>query len=133
MATGRVSEAIAAVLDWLEKIEVILRPGQPLLGDLDTLELLLEQNRSIGKELATHDRLIESLGRSASGGDAEEVSRLKERWARVLELHSDREKALKAAAERAVKFQEVVTRLKEWLPGAEKQLRYKRLPDSGEW
>jgi len=40
-----VSDALQALLDWLGKAESYLTEDQPVLGDLDTVTMLLEQHK----------------------------------------------------------------------------------------
>ena len=45
LSSGRVSDALQALLDWLGKAESYLTEDQPVLGDLDTVTMLLEQHK----------------------------------------------------------------------------------------
>ena len=45
MSSGRVSDAMASLLEWLSKAESYLAEDQPILGDLDTVNILIEQHR----------------------------------------------------------------------------------------
>ena len=45
MSSGRVSDAMANLMEWLGKAESYLAEDQPILGDLDTVNILIEQHR----------------------------------------------------------------------------------------
>ena len=45
LSSGRVSDALQSLLDWLLKAEVYLGEDQPVLGDLDTVSILTEQHK----------------------------------------------------------------------------------------
>jgi len=45
LSSGRVSDALQAMMQWLSKAESYLTEDQPTLGDLDTVSMLLEQHK----------------------------------------------------------------------------------------
>jgi len=45
LSSGRISDALQALMEWLGKAESYLTEDQPLLGDLDTVTMLLEQHK----------------------------------------------------------------------------------------
>ena len=45
VSSGRISDALASLLEWLNKAETYLAEDQPILGDLDTVNILIEQHR----------------------------------------------------------------------------------------
>ena len=45
MSSGRISDALASLLEWLNKAETYLGEDQPILGDLDTVNILIEQHK----------------------------------------------------------------------------------------
>ena len=45
MSSGRVTDALQALMEWLGKAEGCLAEDQPVLGDLDTVSMLLEQHK----------------------------------------------------------------------------------------
>ena len=45
LSSGRVSDALHALMQWLSKAESFLTEDQPTLGDLDTVSMLLEQHK----------------------------------------------------------------------------------------
>lgn len=45
LTSGRVSDALHSLLDWLQKAEATLSDDLHVLGDLDTVHMLIEQHR----------------------------------------------------------------------------------------
>lgn len=45
LSSGRFSDALASLLEWLGKAEAYLSEDQPILGDLDTVNILIEQHK----------------------------------------------------------------------------------------
>ena len=45
LTSGRFSDALEALMEWLEKAEGYLTEDQPTLGDLDTVTILIEQHK----------------------------------------------------------------------------------------
>lgn len=54
MTSGRVSDALHSLLDWLQKAEATLADDLPVLGDLDTVHMLIEQHR-VGHTHSLHE------------------------------------------------------------------------------
>jgi len=47
LSSGRISDALQAQMEWLGKAEIYLAEDQPVLGDLDTVTMLIEQQKVI--------------------------------------------------------------------------------------
>ena len=45
MSSGRFADALQSLLEWLSKAEQYLSEDQPILGDLDTVNILIEQHK----------------------------------------------------------------------------------------
>lgn len=45
LTSGRVADALTSLLEWLGKAEATLAEDQPVLGDLDTIHMLIEQHK----------------------------------------------------------------------------------------
>lgn len=45
LTSGRVADALSSLLEWLTKAEASLAEDQPILGDLDTIHMLIEQHK----------------------------------------------------------------------------------------
>ena len=50
MSSGRMTDALQSLLDWLSKAETYLVQDQPILGDLDTVTILIEKHK-VGSNL----------------------------------------------------------------------------------
>ncbi|XP_005100351.2 microtubule-actin cross-linking factor 1 [Aplysia californica] len=128
LTSGRVSDALVSLLEWLHKAEAALDQEAPVMGDLDTVHMLIEQHRNIQQELAAREATV--LTMKAPGNlppsQSEELSAL---WDRVNHLCDVRESKLKEALKLAEEFQDVVTVMREFLPQAEAQLKFRALPE----
>ena len=49
LSSGRVSDAIQSLMEWLAKADSYLTEDQPVLGDLDTVSILVEQHKVLGR------------------------------------------------------------------------------------
>lgn len=45
LTSGRLTDAVQGLLDWLAKAEQYLAEDQPILGDLDTVNVLIEKHK----------------------------------------------------------------------------------------
>lgn len=45
VTSGRLTDAVQNLLDWLAKAELYLAEDQPILGDLDTVNVLIEKHK----------------------------------------------------------------------------------------
>ncbi|XP_070185712.1 microtubule-actin cross-linking factor 1, isoforms 6/7-like isoform X4 [Littorina saxatilis] len=128
LTSGRVSDALHSLLDWLQKAESTLADDLPVLGDLDTVHMLIEQHRNLQQELSAREPTVTTM--KAPGNlphsQNEELSQL---WDRVSYLCEVRENKLTDALKLAEEFQEDVTIMREFLPEAESQLKFRSLPD----
>ncbi|KAK3764301.1 hypothetical protein RRG08_008783 [Elysia crispata] len=128
LTSGRVSDALQSLLEWLQKAEAALDDEAPVLGDLDTVHMLSEHHRNVQQELAAREATV--LTMRAPGNlpptQAEELSNL---WERVNHLCDVRGNRLKEGLKLAEEFQEVVTVMREFLPQAEAQLKFRALPE----
>ncbi|XP_041374834.1 LOW QUALITY PROTEIN: microtubule-actin cross-linking factor 1-like [Gigantopelta aegis] len=128
LTSGRVSDALNSLLEWLNKAETTIADDQPVLGDLDTVHMLFEQHRAIQQELAAREPTIATM-KSASNLPASQIEDLTRIWDRVNHLSDVRENRLRNAMTLAEEFQEVVTTMREFLPHAESELKFRALPD----
>ena len=53
LSSGRVSDAVQSLHEWLQKAEAYLSEDQPILGDLDTVTILCEQHKVMYLNLDT--------------------------------------------------------------------------------
>lgn len=128
LTSGRVSDALVSLLEWLHKAEAALDQEAHTMGDLDTVHMLIEQHRNIQQELAAREATV--LTMKAPGNlpqtQGQELSAL---WDRVTHLGDLREERLREALKLAEEFQDVVTVMREFLPTAEAQLKFRALPE----
>ncbi|XP_059145968.1 microtubule-actin cross-linking factor 1, isoforms 6/7-like isoform X2 [Physella acuta] len=128
LTSGRVSDALQSLLEWLQKAEAALDEEAPILGDLDTVHMLIEQHRNIQQELGAREATV--LTMKAPGNlPAQQAAELSKIWDRVNHLCDIREVKLKEALKLAEEFQDVVTVMREFLPQAEAQLKFRALPE----
>ena len=45
LSAGRFSDAFQALMEWLTKAENLLMEDHPVLGDLDTVNILMDQHK----------------------------------------------------------------------------------------
>jgi len=58
MTSGRLNDAVQSLLDWLAKAEIYLAEDQPILGDLDTVNVLIEKHKVPLAILATYTQCV---------------------------------------------------------------------------
>lgn len=128
LTSGRVSDALASLLEWLHKAEVALDQDAAVMGDLDTVHMLIEQLRNIQQELAAREDTLLTMQAPGNlpASQREELSGL---WDRVTHLCDERDTRLQEALKLAEEFQDVVTVMREFLPQAEAQLKFRALPE----
>ncbi|XP_053386476.1 dystonin-like isoform X4 [Mercenaria mercenaria] len=128
LTSGRVADALSSMLEWLSKVQSSLGEDQPILGDLDTVSMLIEQHKALQQELAAREQTVAAM--KASGNlppiQMEELNSL---WEAVNMLSEVREAKLKESLQLAEEFQGVVQVMREFLPQAEAELKFKSLPE----
>ncbi|KAL5005910.1 hypothetical protein ScPMuIL_017068 [Solemya velum] len=128
LTSGRVADALSSLLEWLNKAEASLAEDQPILGDLDTIHMLIEQHKSMQQELAAREQMVAAM--KASGEiPSSQLNELGEIWERVNHLSDIRENKLKESMKLAEEFYDVVNVMREFLPQAEAELKFRALPD----
>ncbi|XP_052813001.1 microtubule-actin cross-linking factor 1, isoforms 1/2/3/4/5-like isoform X2 [Mya arenaria] len=128
LTSGRVADALSSMLEWLSKVQASLGEEQPILGDLDTVSMLIEQHKALQQELSAREQTVAAM--KASGNlppvQLEELNTL---WDSVNMLADVRESKLKESLQLAEEFQSVVQVMREFLPQAEAELKFKALPE----
>ncbi|KAL3854347.1 hypothetical protein ACJMK2_013620 [Sinanodonta woodiana] len=128
LTSGRAADALSSLLEWLSKVETSLAPDQPILGDLDTIHMLIEQHKTLQQELAAREQTVAAM--KASGNlPTSQLEELNTIWDRINHLSDIREGKLKESISLAEEFQEVVQVMREFLPQAEAELKFKSLPE----
>uniref|UniRef100_A0A0L8H113 GAR domain-containing protein n=1 Tax=Octopus bimaculoides TaxID=37653 RepID=A0A0L8H113_OCTBM len=128
LTSGRVSDALNSLQEWLSKAEAMLSKDECILGDYDTVNLLIEQHKSVQQELEAREQTLEAL-KSAGSIPEQHIEDLVFLWKRINLLSESREARLKEALTLADEFQEVVQVMREFLPTVESELKFRPLPD----
>ena len=63
--SGQFRDALQALLDWLYKTEPLLAEDQPVHGDLDTVNSLLEEHRAFQQELGKRQANIATVRKAS--------------------------------------------------------------------
>ncbi|KAK3083433.1 hypothetical protein FSP39_022457, partial [Pinctada imbricata] len=128
LTSGRVADAISSLLEWLGKAEASLAEDQPIMGDLDTIHMLIEHHKTMQQELGAREQTVAAM--KASGDiPPSHLEELETTWDRVNHLADIRENRLRDSLKLAEEFQEVVQVMRDFLPQAEAELKFKSLPD----
>ncbi|XP_044265473.1 dystonin isoform X23 [Tribolium madens] len=133
--SGQFKDAIAALLQWLKKVEKELSVDSPVHGDLDTVNHLVDLHKQFEKELERRNEQMESvirtgtdLERKANRSDATQIrsqlTELNELWNSVTKLTRIRSDRLDEALREAERLHKSVHMLLDWLSEAERQLRF---------
>ncbi len=138
--SGQFKEAIQALLDWLYKVEPQLAEDQPVHGDLDTVNSLLEEHKAFQHELGKRQQQVSTVRKAAhelmekSDEDTSHLEAqlldLTTKWDRVCKQSVTKQDRLQQALKEAEDFHKKTHTLLDWLAGAERHLRYQgNLPD----
>ncbi|CAH1991991.1 unnamed protein product [Acanthoscelides obtectus] len=133
--SGQFKDAIAALLQWLQRAEKDLSSDSPVHGDLDTVNHLVDLHRQFEKELEKRNGQMESvmrngqeLERTASKHDSIQIraqlSELTELWETVTNLANVKTGRLRDALREAEKLHKSVNMILDWLSEAEMKLRF---------
>ncbi|XP_056639429.1 microtubule-actin cross-linking factor 1 isoform X37 [Diorhabda sublineata] len=133
--SGQFKDAIAALVQWLQKAEKDLSADSPLHGDLDTVNHLVDLHRVFEKELEKRNDQMDSvikngqeLERSAAKADAIQIraqlNELTELWETVTHLTRIRTEKLRDALTDAEHLHRSVNMILDWLSEAEMKLRF---------
>lgn len=133
--SGQFKDAIAALLQWLKKVQKELNEDSPVHGDLDTVNHLVDLHRQFEKELERRNEQMDSVVRSgheleskATRADASQIrgqlNELSNLWNSVSKLTSRKSARLEQALKEAEKLHKSVHKLLDWLSDAEMKLRF---------
>ncbi|KAF5301224.1 hypothetical protein FQA39_LY10810 [Lamprigera yunnana] len=133
--SGQFKDAIAALLQWLKKAKTDLSLDEPLHGDLDTVNHLIDQHRHFEQELESRNAQMETVMRTghelevkANKVDAStirtQLTELNTIWETVSELTHRKSAHLDEALKEAEKLHKAVHMLLDWLSDAEMKLRF---------
>ncbi|XP_072250902.1 microtubule-actin cross-linking factor 1, isoforms 6/7 isoform X2 [Leuresthes tenuis] len=137
--SGRFTDALHALNDWLYRAEPQLAEDVPVGGDKDIVNNLIDKHKAFQKELGKRAGCIRTLKRSvrdltrSSTADAhwlqEQMEELGGRWEAVCKLSVSKQDRLEAALLQAVKFDGLVHSFMERLAEAERILKCGIIPD----
>ncbi|XP_028985377.2 microtubule-actin cross-linking factor 1, isoforms 6/7 isoform X2 [Betta splendens] len=137
--SGRFTDALQALNDWLYRAEPQLAEDVPVGGDKDMVNNLIDKHKAFQKELGKRAGCIRTLRRSvrdltrSSTADAhwlqEQMGELESRWEAVCKLSVSKQDRLEAALQQAEKFDGLVHSFMERLTEAERILKYGIIPE----
>ncbi|ELT90302.1 hypothetical protein CAPTEDRAFT_225114 [Capitella teleta] len=133
LSSGRVSDALESLLEWLGKAESYLSEDQPISGDLDTVNILIEQHKAFQQELESRQGMVQLMRSSTADATvAAQLDQMGDVWERVNQLSDVRETRLQESLKLAEEFNDVVQVIRDWLPQAESELKFRALPEDEE-
>ena len=140
LLSGQFKEALQALLDWLYKVEPLLAEDQPVHGDSDTVNSLMEEHKAFQQELGKREsniRTVKKAAREMMDKSDEDQSHLENqlidmttKWDKVCKMSVAKQERLDDALQQAKDFHKKTDSLIEWLTQVEPHLRYQgALPD----
>ncbi|XP_053539137.1 microtubule-actin cross-linking factor 1, isoforms 6/7 [Ictalurus punctatus] len=137
--SGRFSDALQALNDWLYRAEPQVAEDVPVGGEKDLVNNLTDKHKVFQKELGKRAGCIRTLKRSVrdltrgSTADAhwlqEQMEDLEVRWEAVCKLSVSRQTRLEAALRQAEEFDRMVHSFLDQLVDIERVLKYGALPE----
>ncbi|XP_016342581.1 microtubule-actin cross-linking factor 1, isoforms 1/2/3/5-like [Sinocyclocheilus anshuiensis] len=140
--SGRFTDALQALNDWLYRAEPQLAEDVPVCGEKDLVSNLIDKHKVFQRELGKRASCIRTLKRSvrdltrSSTADAhwlqEQMEELEGRWEAVCKLSVSRQTRLEAALQQAEEFDGMVHSFLDHLWDVERVLKYGVLPEEEE-
>ncbi|XP_056142945.1 microtubule-actin cross-linking factor 1, isoforms 6/7 [Lampris incognitus] len=140
--SGRFTDALQALNDWLYRAEPQLAEDLPVGGDKDIVNNLIDKHKAFQKELGKRAGCIRTLKRSvkdltrSSTANAhwlqEQMDELEVRWEAVCKLSVTKQDRLEVALQQAEKFDDLVHSFMERLTVVERVLKYGVVPEEEE-
>ncbi|KAG1936136.1 microtubule-actin cross-linking factor 1, isoforms 1/2/3/5 [Pimephales promelas] len=137
--SGRFTDALQALSDWLYRAEPQLAEDVPVCGEKDLVNNLIDKHKVFQRELGKRASCIRTLKRSvrdltrSSMADAhwlqEQMEELEGRWEDVCKLSVSRQARLEAALQQAEEFDVMVHSFLDLLSDVERVLKYGVLPE----
>ncbi|XP_045455993.1 microtubule-actin cross-linking factor 1 [Melitaea cinxia] len=140
--SGQFTDAMTALLEWLEKRRSQLAGDAPVHGDLDTVMALIEQHKQFEEDLHSREQQMQSVLKTGRDLEAtvpledasnikKQCSELKQAWDTVQSLSEAKASKLEGALKEAERLHKSVNMLLEWLSDAETRLRFAgQLPEA---
>uniref|UniRef100_A0A8B9GHF7 EF-hand domain-containing protein n=1 Tax=Amazona collaria TaxID=241587 RepID=A0A8B9GHF7_9PSIT len=136
LLSGKFSEALQALLDWLYRAEPQLSEDAPVGGDRDLVSDLMDKHKVFQKELGKRAgcvRALTRLVRDPARGDSpwlqRQLEELSTRWDLVCRLSLGRQARLEAALRQAEEFHSLVQSFLRRLGESEQSLKYGAIPE----
>ncbi|XP_068033392.1 plectin [Anomalospiza imberbis] len=138
--SGKFTDALQALMDWLYRAEPQLSEDVPVGGDRDLVGDLMDKHKVFQKELGkrascikTLKRSVRDLTRGSSSVDSQwlqrQVEELSTRWDLVCKLSLSKQARLEAALRQAEEFHTLVHSFLGRLTESEKTLKYGVFPE----
>ncbi|XP_026140571.1 microtubule-actin cross-linking factor 1, isoforms 1/2/3/5-like isoform X2 [Carassius auratus] len=137
--SGRFTDALQALNDWLYRAEPQLAEDVPVCGEKELVNNLIDTHKVFQRELGKRAGCIRTLKRSvrdltrSSTADAhrlqEQMEELERRWEAVCKLSVSRQTRLEAALQQAEEFDGMVHSFLDHLSDVERVLKYGVLPE----
>ncbi|XP_017694037.1 PREDICTED: dystonin-like [Lepidothrix coronata] len=138
--SGKFTDALQALMDWLYRAEPQLSEDVPVGGDRDLVGDLVDKHKVFQKELGkrascikTLKRSVRDLTRGSSSVDSQwlqrQVEELSTRWDLVCKLSLSKQARLEAALRQAEEFHTLVHSFLGRLSESEKTLKYGVFPE----
>ncbi|KAI4810598.1 hypothetical protein KUCAC02_013536 [Chaenocephalus aceratus] len=140
--SGRFTDALQALNDWLYRAEPQLAEDVPVGGDKDMVHNLIDKHKAFQKELGKRAGCIRTLKRSvrdltrSSTADAhwlqQQMDELEGRWEAVCKLSVSKQDRLEAVLQQAEKFDSLVHSFMGSLTEVERVLKFGVIPEEEE-
>ncbi|XP_029115894.1 microtubule-actin cross-linking factor 1, isoforms 1/2/3/5 [Scleropages formosus] len=140
--SGRFTDALQALMDWLFRAEPQLAEDTPVGGEKDLVMDLIDKHKVFQKELGKRAACIKTLKRSvrdvtkSSTTDSrwllEQMEELEGRWEAVCRLSVSKQARLEDALRQAEQFDHLVHSFLERLSDMERKLKYGPVPEEEE-
>uniref|UniRef100_A0A452IHE6 EF-hand domain-containing protein n=1 Tax=Gopherus agassizii TaxID=38772 RepID=A0A452IHE6_9SAUR len=138
--SGKFTDALQALLDWLYRAEPQLCEEVPVAGDRDLVSDLMDKHRAFQKELGKRascikmlKRSVRDLTRGSSSVDSQwlqkQMEELSGRWDLICKLSISKQGRLEASLQQAEEFHTLVHSFLAHLAESEKTLRHGVFPE----
>ncbi|XP_041098612.1 microtubule-actin cross-linking factor 1, isoforms 1/2/3/5 [Polyodon spathula] len=137
--SGRFTDALQALMDWLYRAEPQLSEEMPVGGEKDLVNNLMDKHKAFQKELGKRAGCIKTLKRSvrdltkSNSTDSQwlqvQIEELESRWETVCRLSVCKQARLEAAMRQAEEFHSLVHVFLEKLSEVERALQYGGFPE----
>lgn len=118
--SGRSEEVIELRYDWLRRAHEYLNEHEAILGDVDTVSMLIERYQNFQEELNQHDTIMVKIMESIPTHPS--IPQLQGLTNSIHRLNGIRGEKLTEAKNLALEYQEMVDQLKERVPPIEAEL-----------